>query len=77
MKQLRNLAIICAKRKNTLCQILDGRVCVFVGEGPNRASMEANCDDDEALTNIIHELNYGRYSTKTEERNYEYKRKCA
>lgn len=77
MKQLGNLAIICAKRENTLCQILDGRVCIFVGEGPNRANMEASWDDDDAITNIIHELNYGRYSEKTEERNHECKRKCA
>lgn len=77
MKQLGNLAIVCAKRKNTLCQIIDGKVGVFVGEGPNRASMEADWDDDAAISAIVYELNYGIYSEKTEEERYANERKCA
>jgi len=31
MKQLGNLAIVCARRSNVLLQMLNGRVMVFVG----------------------------------------------
>ena len=36
MKQLGNLAIICAQRKSVLLQIQGGMASVFVGAGPNR-----------------------------------------
>ena len=36
MKQLGNLAIICAQRQSVLLHIQDGMVSVFVGEGPDR-----------------------------------------
>ena len=41
MKQLGNLAIVCAKRMDILLQIYDGYACVYVGEGPDRSSMIA------------------------------------
>lgn len=62
MKQLGNLAIVCAKRPDILLQIYDGYACVHVGEGPNRASVYAKWDDDNAIRGIVHELNYGRYA---------------
>lgn len=64
MKQLGNLAIVCAKRPDILLQIYDGYACVHVGEGPNRASAYAKWDDDEAISGLIRELNYGRYAEK-------------
>lgn len=64
MKQLGNLAIICAKRPDILLQIYDGYACVHVGEGPKRASVYAKWDDDNAIRGIVHELNYGRYAEK-------------
>lgn len=64
MKQLGNLAIICAKRPDILLQIYDGYACVHVGEGPNRASVYAQWDDDNAIRRIVYELNYGRYAEK-------------
>lgn len=62
MKQLGNLAIVCAGRKDVLLQIYDGYAGVYVGEGPQRASMVAKWDDDEAIRGFIHELNYGKYA---------------
>lgn len=38
------------------------RLCVYVGEGPERASMIAKWNDDEAISGFIHELNYGKYA---------------
>ena len=37
MKQLGNLAIVCAKRPDVLMQLHSGQVAVHVGEGPDRA----------------------------------------
>ena len=62
MKQLGNLAIVCAKRPDVLMQIHGGLVSVHVGQGPDRASMCAAWDDDEQISRIIHELNFGKYS---------------
>lgn len=61
MKQLGNLAIVCATRKDTLLQMLNGNVAIHLGDGPNRAVLSAEWDDDETITAIIHELNFGKY----------------
>lgn len=61
MKQLGNLAIICAKRPEVLLQIYDGFASVYVGQGPNRAVLSAAWDNDAEIRRIIHELNFGRY----------------
>ena len=62
MKQLGNLANVCAGRKNTLLQVYENTVTVHVGEGPDREIMSAKCSDDESVSEIIHELNFGRFS---------------
>ena len=61
MKQLGNLAIICAQRKSVLLQIQGGMASVFVGAGPNRDVLSARWDDDAEIGRIIHELNFGKY----------------
>lgn len=61
MKQLGNLAIVCAKRSEVMLQIYGGRVSVYVGQGPERAVLSADWEDDAGLSSIIHELNFGRY----------------
>ncbi len=64
MKQLGNLAIVCAQRSDVLLQIFDGYASVYVGEGPNRAYMSAKWDDDDAIRGFITELNYGKYANR-------------
>ena len=44
MKQLGNLAIVCAKRPEVLMQIYGGEVAVHVGTGPDRATLLAAWD---------------------------------
>ncbi len=77
MRQLGNLAIVCAKRPEVLLQIYDGVVCVFIGQGPNRTHMKASWDDDDSVSEIIKELNFGKYARK--ERDYQNgaERNCA
>ena len=57
MKQLGNLSIVCAKRPDVLMQVYGGRVSVHVGEGLERARMDAAWDDDKMIQLIIRELN--------------------
>lgn len=64
MKELGNLAIICATRTNTLLQILNGEVTVFVGTGPEKAALSAAWHDDERICKMIYELNYGKYAER-------------
>jgi len=62
MKQLGNLAIVCAARPNVLFQLLDGQVTVFVGQGPCKASMSSHWADDTKISEMIRELNFGRFT---------------
>ena len=39
MKQIGNLAIVCAQRPDVLMQIYGGTVSIHVGEGPERATL--------------------------------------
>jgi hypothetical protein len=64
MKQLGNLAIVCAKRPEVLMRLHGGEVSVYVDVGSRRATLYAAWDDDERISSIIYELNYGRYAEK-------------
>ena len=61
MKQLGNLAIICAQRRSLLLQIWGGTVCVFVDAASGRDVLSARWDDDAEINRIIHKLNFGKY----------------
>ena len=58
MKQLGNLAIICAQRPELL-QLRGGLVSVQV---KNSAAMEAAWNDDVRIERTIYELNFGTFS---------------
>lgn len=64
MKQLGNLALVCARRPSVLMQIHDGEVAVHVGAGPDRATLRADSNDDAAISEIIRELNFSKYARK-------------
>lgn len=61
MKQLGNLAIVCAQRKNVLLQVLDGKATVHVGAGPDKAVLATGWDNDKEILDMIRELNFGKY----------------
>lgn len=67
MKQLGNLAIVCAQRPDVLMQVYGGTVSVHVGEGPERATLFTPWDDDEMVQKLIRELNFGQYARHKEE----------
>ena len=61
MKQLGNLAIVCANRPEVLMQLHDKHVSVHVGEGPERTVFCTAWDNDDGINKIIYELNFGKY----------------
>ena len=67
MKQLGNLAIICAKRSDTLMQLYYGTVFIYLGTGPHRINISVKWDDDIKIKQIIYELNHGKYAEKRKE----------
>ena len=62
MKQLGNLAIICAKRQDVAFLLSKGTARVSI-EGAGRV-INAPWDDDDQIEMIIQELNFGKYSNK-------------
>ena len=66
MKQLGNLAVVCAQRPDVLMQIYGSEVSVHTGEGPEWAILTAKWDDDETIQSIIRELNFGRYASDSQ-----------
>ena len=65
MKQLGNLAIICANRSDVMLQVSNGKAMVNVGYGPDKATICSDWDDDQQINKIVHELNYGKFMLKT------------
>ena len=61
MKELGNLAMVCARRRDTLLQIQGGTATVYVGHGPDRTVLSADCHDDSRIMDFILELNHGRF----------------
>lgn len=59
MKQLGNLAVICAQRSELLMQLRAGLISV---QAKNRAAMEAVWNDDAQIEKMIYELNFGAFS---------------
>lgn len=63
MKQLGNLAIVCAKRRDLVFLMMHGEAHIEVrrGKRPYETIIVA-WDDDEAIERVIFELNHGKYT---------------
>lgn len=59
MKQLGNLAIVCAQRSDVCLHMQGGRIAVIFDDG---SMLRADWDDDEKIQLIIYELNFGRFA---------------
>ena len=64
MKQLGNLAIVCAQRENTLLMVQHGRIKVVTYQHGGYITLHADWDDDDAISAIIRDLNFGRFVVK-------------
>ena len=66
MKQLGNLAIVCAQRKDVTLRIEQGRVLVMLDGTYAPTAFSADWDDDETILSVIHELNFGHCALKSQ-----------
>ena len=64
MKQVGNLAIVGAQRKDVLLTLFNGNITVTAGDTWNPSTRCARWDDDKTISEIIHELNFGDMSKK-------------
>lgn len=64
MKQLGNLAILCARRTEVRMQVQNGQVSVCIDAGSARITLHTQWDNDAEIERIIHELNFGKYRSK-------------
>ena len=64
MKQLGNLAIVCAQRENTLLMVQRGQVKVVTYRHGGYITLHADWDDDKRIEEIIKDLNFGKYAEK-------------
>lgn len=62
MKQLGNLAMVCAQRPEVLMMLYGGEAVVYVFDGSARTVMDCAWDNDAEISRIVHELNFGRYA---------------
>ena len=65
MKQLGNLAIVCAQRKDVTLRIEQGRAMVLLDGAYAPTAFSAEWDDDETILSVIHELNFGQCAPKS------------
>ncbi|MDR0286817.1 MAG: hypothetical protein LBI03_03790 [Clostridiales bacterium] len=61
MKQLGNLAIVCARRNDLCLSIFNGQATVYIGCGPERKRITVDWDDDESISSLTYALNHGEY----------------
>lgn len=61
MKRLGNLAIVCAQRRSILFMVESGEVRVTIRKAPGSPSYYLRWDDDKKISEVIHELNFGKY----------------
>ena len=64
MKELGNLAIVVAQKKDVLLQVLNGTVTVHLGRILDKVCLTADWHDDEKINEIIRELNFGKYAKR-------------
>ena len=64
MKQLGNLAMVCAQRPEVLMQLHAGAVTVYVGEGPERAALSAPGDVEAPHKKNVDVLKLGKKYVK-------------
>ena len=62
MKQIGNLAVVCARRQDVLLQVGSDYDCVHVPAGPARNTLQSGWIDDDAIQRIVNVLNFTAYA---------------
>ena len=66
MKQIGNLAIVCAQRKDVTLRIEQRMAMVLLDGTYAPTAFSADWDDDETILSVIHELNFGNCAPKSQ-----------
>lgn len=66
MHQLGNLALICAKRNDVILTVHKWLIGVNI-RNKEETTYLILWDDEEKISNLIHELNFGAYAPKEKE----------
>ena len=61
MKQIGNLAIVCAQRRSVQFTMENGEVRVTIRNFPGSPSFYLRWDDEKKIAEVIYELNFGKY----------------
>lgn len=61
MKELGNLAVVCAKRRDLLLEIKRGTVAVHFDSNSEWETIHVEWKDDKNIVDVIRELNFGKY----------------
>ena len=61
MKQIGNLAIVCAQRRSVQFTMENGEVRVTIRNFPGTPSFYLRWDDEKKIAEVIYELNFGKY----------------
>ena len=59
MKQIGNLAVIAASKKECVLEIYNDMVTLYSGEGPDRRGYICKAYDDESVSKLISFVNFG------------------
>lgn len=61
MKQIGNLAIVCAQRRSVQFAMENGEARVTIRSFPGCSSYYFRWNDEKKIAEVIHELNFGKY----------------
>jgi hypothetical protein len=64
VKELGNLAVICAGRKDVMLMLYEGAALLFIGKPPDCKAFRADCSNEKKIEGLIHELNFGTLSER-------------
>ena len=64
LKQIGNLAISCAHRRDAKMEVFDHGITVRIWQASREVTHYLPWDADEAISQLVYELNHGRYTLK-------------
>ena len=64
LKQIGNLAVACAHRRDVKMEVFDHGVIVRIWQPPREVTHSFQWDADNAISQLVYELNHGHYAIK-------------
>ena len=70
LKQIGNLAVACAHRRDVKMEVFDHGVIVRIWQPPREVTHYFPWDADNAISQLVYELNHGNYAIKVNYRTH-------